>query len=266
MADTPTLSPARRIRRMRPWLLLTSALTGLLAWHLTARLSGLPAFILPAPADVWRSFLRVAADGSLLTHSLVTLMEVLLGLLAGVALATLVGYVVAKSRLLENLLAPYLVASQAVPLVAIAPLLVIWFGPGMFSKVLICALIVFFPVLVNTVVGVRAVPLALYDLMNSLRASRREVLLKLEVPAALPVFLGGLRIGATLSVIGAVVGELVGAKRGLGFLINVGRGQYDTALVFVAVFTLILMALCLYGVVAWVESRTLVWQPGGERL
>lgn len=251
---------------LRPWLVLVSGLAGLAAWHLTARLSGLPAFILPAPADVWRSFLRAAGDGSLLTHTLVTLLEILLGLLAGVTLATLLGYVVAKSRLLENLLAPYLVASQAVPLVAVAPLLVIWFGPGMFSKVLICALIVFFPVLVNTVVGVRAVPPALYDLMYSLRASRREVLLKLEVPAALPVFLGGLRIGATLSVIGAVVGELVGADRGLGFLINVGRGQYDTALVFVAVFTLIALALSLYGLVAWAGNRALVWQQTEEGL
>ncbi len=114
--------------------------------------------------------------------------------------------------------------------------------------------------LVNTVVGVRAVPPALLDLMHSLHASRTQILVKLEVPAALPVFLGGLRIGATLSVIGAVVGELVGSDQGLGFLINVGRGQYDTALVFVAVFMLIVLALCLYGLVAWLESRALVWQ------
>ena len=263
---TTSPSLARRAKTLHPWLTLASLAAGLLGWHLIARLSGLPAFILPSPLDVWKSFLRLAADGSLLTHTLVTLMEILLGLLAGVVLATVLGYVVAKSRLLENLLAPYLVASQAVPLVAIAPLLVIWFGPGMFSKVLICALIVFFPVLVNTVVGVRAVPPALYDLMHSRRASRREVLLKLEVPAALPVFLGGLRIGATLSVIGAVVGELVGADRGLGFLINVGRGQYDPALVFVAVFTLIVLALVLYGIVAWAESRALVWQQTADRL
>ena len=119
-------------------------------------------------------------------------MEVLLGLFFGVGLATILGYLVAKSRSLERVLSPYLVASQAVPLVAIAPLLVIWFGPGMFSKVLICALIVFFPVLVNTVVGVRAVPSPLYDLMRSLHATRGQILLKLEIPAALPIFLGGL--------------------------------------------------------------------------
>jgi len=104
------------------------------------------------------------------------------------------------------------------------------------------------------------VPAPLHDLMHSLHASRTQILLKLEIPAALPVFLGGLRVGATLSVIGAVVGELVGSDQGLGFLINVGRGQYDTALVFVAVFVLIAMALVLYGLVAWLESRTLLWQ------
>jgi NitT/TauT family transport system permease protein len=246
--------------RGRFWLGLGSLFAGLLCWQISVSLSGLPAFILPAPGDVWARFVSAVLDGSLLINSSVTLIEVLLGLLSGVTIATVMGYLLAKSRKLERVLSPYLVASQAVPLVAIAPLLIIWFGPGMFSKVLICALIVLFPVLVNTVVGVRAVPHALYDLMNSLHATRRQILLKLEIPAALPIFLGGLRIGATLSVIGAVVGELVGADSGLGFLINIGRGQYDTALVFVAVFTLILLALLLYGIVAFIESRALRWQ------
>jgi NitT/TauT family transport system permease protein len=250
----------RRLPRSQYVLGLASLLAGLLIWWLIASFAGLPAFVLPSPAAVWRRFLTALTDGSLALHAGATLTEILLGLVLGVGLATVIGYAVAKSRALERMLSPYLVASQAIPLVAIAPLLVIWFGPGMFSKVLICAMIVFFPVLVNTVVGVRAVPPALHDLMHSLHASQAQILLKLEVPAALPVFLGGLRIGATLSVIGAVVGELVGADRGLGFLINVGRGQYDTALVFVAVFVLIGLALCLYGIVAWLETRTLGWQ------
>jgi len=248
------------IQAGRNWLGLASLLAGLLAWWAAARFSGLPAFILPSPGQVWARFLRALLDGSLLVHTGVTLLEILTGLLAGALAATVLGYLVAKSRALERVLSPYLVASQAVPLVAIAPLLVLWFGPGMFSKILICALIVFFPVLVNTVVGVRAVPVALHNLMRSLRATRGQILLKLEIPAALPVFLGGLRIGATLSVIGAVVGELVGADMGLGFLVNVGRNQYDTALVFVAVFTLILLALALYGSVAWAERKFLSWQ------
>src|SRR4030042_1401196 len=213
MTDSPGVL-SRSARRTQSLLGLASLLAGLFAWWLIARTAGLPAFILPSPGSVWLRFITAVSDGSLAFHSGATLREVVLGLMMGVVLATIIGYAVAKSRSLERMLSPYLVASQAVPLVAIAPLLVIWFGPGMFSKVLICAMIVFFPVLVNTIVGVRAVPLALHDLMHSLHARREQSLLKLEIPAALPVFLGGLRIGATLSVIGAVVGELVGSDRG----------------------------------------------------
>jgi NitT/TauT family transport system permease protein len=242
------------------WIPLISMVLALLAWEALSRLSGLPVFILPPPLLVWERFVHTLADGSLLRHTTVTLTEVLLGLLAGTTFATLIGYVLAKSRRFEQLLSPFLVASQAVPIVAIAPLLVIWFGPGMFSKVLICGLIVFFPVLVNTVVGLRAVPHALDELMHSLRATRWQRLRYLEIPAALPIFLGGLRIGATLSVIGGVVGEVIGADSGLGFLINVARGQYDTPLVFVAVFTLIALALSLYGIVILLEKQFLAWQ------
>jgi len=250
----------RLIKPGNPWLAPFVCLLALIVWEITAALDNKPQFILPAPSQIWRRFLLAAGDGSLVRNFAVTLYEVMAGLLIGVTLATVLGYLLAKSRLLERMLSPFLVASQAIPLVAIAPLLVIWFGPGMFSKILICSLIVFFPVLVNTVVGVRAVPANLHDVMVSMRATPLQILLHLEVPAALPVFLGGLRIGATLSVIGAIVGEFVGADRGLGFLINVGRGQFDTALVFVAVFTLVGMALGLYGLVLLLEKHLLTWQ------
>lgn len=253
----PKKSPRKRHLRVRGLISLTVLL---LAWQLTAHLSNLPSFILPTPANVWSRFLRALVDGSLLANSAVTFAEVLTGLVAGSLFATVMGYLMAKSRLLDDLLSPFLVASQAVPFVAIAPLLIIWFGPGIFSKVLICSLMVFFPVLINTVVGVRAVPAALYNLMHSLRATPMQMLWKIEMPAALPIFLSGLRIGATLSVIGAVVGEFLGATRGLGFLISVGRGQFDTALVYVSVFVLIAMALILYGCVAWIEHLALNWQ------
>jgi len=242
------------------WLLPISGTLALLLWWLITRWSELPVFILPSPLIVWRRFLAVLQYGCLIRHASFTLLEVALGLISGALLATVTGYLLAKSSTLERLLSPYLVASQAIPIVAIAPLLVIWFGPGLFSKVLIAALIVFFPVLVNTVMGVRAVPQDLRDLMRSLRATRWQTLTFLEIPAALPVFLGGLRVGATLSVVGAAVGEFVGSDRGLGFLINIGRGQYDTALVFVAVFTLVMLALLLYGAVILLEQKLLVWQ------
>ncbi len=247
----------------RHCLIPTAGMLALAGWEATVRWGHYPAFILPSPGRVWQRFLLALQDGSLLRNSGATLFEVLMGLAAGVCLATIFGYLLGKSRLFERLLSPFLIASQAIPIVAIAPLLVIWFGPGMYSKILICALIVFFPVLVNTVVGVHAVPENLHGLMRSMRATPWQTLLHLEIPAALPIFLGGLRVGATLSVIGAVVGEFVGADRGLGFLINVGRGQYDTALVFVAAFTLVGMALCLYGFVLLLERHFLKWQTRG---
>lgn len=246
--------------RLRRLLLPGTLLGGLLFWWLFTRVTGLPAFIFPGPGAVWARFVEVVADGTLLRHTVATLMEVLMGLLLGILVATLLGYGLAKSPSLERVLSPYVVASQSIPIVAIAPLLVIWFGPGRLSKVIVAGLIVFFPVLVNTVVGVRSVPEDLYDLMRSLRASRWQVFRKLELPAALPVLLGGLKIGATLSVIGAVVGEFVGADEGLGFLINLGRGMYDTPLVFVAILALVLMALSLYGAVSWLESTLLSWK------
>lgn len=233
-------------------------------WYAVVRIGDLQAFILPPPDLVWRRFLRSLQSGDLLYHFQITLWEVLGGLSLGLISATTLGYLLAKSRRLEQLLTPLIVASQSVPVVAIAPLLVIWFGSGMTSKMLISALIVFFPILINTIVGVRSVPEDLHDLMRSLQATRWQTFKKLEAPAAMPVFLGGLRIGATLSVIGAVVGEFVSANRGLGFLILTSDQTYDTAMVFVVVFSLVGMALTLYSLVVWLENRLLGWQSRQE--
>jgi len=242
-------------------LLLPLALVLLVAgWQGLVWITGYPAFILPSPADVAAVGVRVIANGTLWHHMRVTLSEVGAGLVLGLLAATLLGYPLAKSRRLERLAAPYLVVSQSVPVVAIAPLLIIWFGSGRLSKVLVCALIVFFPLLVNTMVGIRSVEEELQELMRSLGASRWQTFRLLEVPSALPVLLGGLRIGVTLSVVGAVVGELVGADRGLGFLINQGRGLFDTSLVFVAIMALVAIAMVLYGAVMLLERRLLRWQ------
>jgi NitT/TauT family transport system permease protein len=256
--------PAGWDKRYQLLLVPASIFIGITLWYLVIRIGEFPAFILPTPQLVWERFWASLGDGTLLRHSFYTLAEVLAGLALGTSAAAAMGYLLAKSPTVERLLSPYVVASQSVPIVAIAPLLVIWFGPGLLSKVLISALIVFFPVLVNTIVGLRSVPDDLRDLMRSLQATRSQIFRMLEVPAALPVFLGGLRIGATLAVIGAVVGEFVGADRGLGFMINRARGQYDTALVFVAILALIFMALSLYGLVLLLENRLLSWRRRSE--
>ncbi len=261
------LAPQRfsfgRLVRRLPWqrLLVPLVLLGaLLLWELVVYVGNYPAFFLPGPRRVAQRFLVVLRSGALLSHALVTVSEVLGGLVLGLSVAFVLGYLLAKSRTLERILSPYIVASQAVPIVALAPLLVVWFGAGMFSKVLVCALTLFFPVLINTIVGIRSVDAELKELMVSLRASRWQAFRYLELPAALPVLFGGLKVGVTLSVIGAVVGEFVGADRGLGFLVNLARGLFDTPLMFVALFTLMAIALTLYLLVSGLERWVLHWR------
>jgi NitT/TauT family transport system permease protein len=219
-----------------------------------------PAFIIPPPVAVLEKLAEVLRDGRLWLHTSTTLVEIFGGLTVGVLLGLVLGYLIAKNRTLEDMLSPLIVTLQSTPVVAYAPLLVIWFGSGPSSKILTCALIVFFPVLMSVVVGIRNTPASLRDLMRSLQASRWQVLTRLEIPSAMPVLLNGLKTSATLAVIGAVVGEFVSANAGLGFLINLARNQYDTPLVIVAVFTLALIARTLYGAVALLERRALAWQ------
>lgn len=250
----------RRLLRIDIALVPLALVLVLLAWDLLVRWRDYPAFFLPSPARVWTRFLALAGDGTLVLHARTTLLEVFGGLALGLTLATVIGYGLAKSPLLERILSPYIVASQAVPIVALAPLLVVWFGFGALSKVLVCALTVFFPALVNTMIGIRSVDPDLRALMRSLQANWWQTFIKLEAPAALPVLFGGLKVAVTLAVIGAVVGEFVGADRGLGFLINLARGILDTPMLFVALFILVFIALALYTIVVLLEWLVLRWR------
>ena len=247
-----------------PWEWATMPL-GLLVivtlWQMVVYIGQYPEFVLPAPTAVAAKFVLTVESGLLWKHLSVTLNETLLGFTLGFLLATTVGYWLAKQPLAERLIAPWLVAMQAIPIVAVAPLLIIWFGFGITSKVLVCAIIVFFPVLINTIVGIRSVNREWLELMTVLRASRWQRFWMVEVPAALPVLFGGIKLGVTLAVVGAVVGEFVGAQKGLGALINIARGGvYDTPLLFVALLTLAAMALTLYGIVSLIERRVVRWQ------
>jgi NitT/TauT family transport system permease protein len=245
------------------WLI--TPLIVLLLWQLIVSLALYPEFIIPPPAAVFERAIEVIGNGRLWEHTQVTLAQTLLGLLLGSLVGITLGYVAAKSRWLDALLSPLVVTFQSTPVVAYAPLLVIWFRDGITSKVITSALVVFFPMFLNTVVGLRNVPHSLRDLMLSLRASRWQMFTRLEVPSGLPIILGGLKVSATLAVIGAVVGEFINADAGLGFLIEQARNAYDTPLVMVAVLTLALGARLLYGFVEWLEVRLLRWQRRGTR-
>jgi NitT/TauT family transport system permease protein len=209
---------------------------------------------------VWAELVRSIQTASFWGHIGVTLIEVLGGLVIGAALAIVLGYALAKSHLLDSILSPIIVASQAVPIVAVAPLLAIWFGYGLTPKIVTSILIVFFPILINVVTGLRSIEPNLRDLMRSLQANRRQMFWKLEVPSALPMILSGFKVGATLSVIGAIVGEFVNSDKGLGFLIKQGNGEYNTARTFVALIALVALALMMYGSVVIIERRWLVWK------
>jgi NitT/TauT family transport system permease protein len=226
------------------------------AWKLVVLVGGYPPFILPSPELVGQRFVRAWADGIIEPHALATLVEIGLGFAVGAGTGLLVGYALARSALVERIISPYVVAAQATPILALAPLLALWFGPGLVSKVVICGLIVFFPIAVSTMVGVRSVDRGLLELARSFRATRRQVLTTLEIPGALPSILGGMRVGVTLAVVGAIVGEWAGADRGLGVLVNLARGSlFDIPLMFATLATIALVGIALYLVVVFAERR-----------
>ena len=235
---------------------LASLAVFLALWKLATVVGGYPDYILPAPEVVGERAWRAAGSGVLWEHSAVTLLEIVLGFAAGVTTAILTGIALGKSVLVERVLSPYLVAAQAVPILALAPLLDIWFGGGLLARVVICALIVFFPIAIATMVGIRSVDPLLAEMLRSLGASGTQRTRLLEIPSALPVLFGGLRVGVTLAVIGAVVAEWAGASAGLGVLINIAnQGLFDTPLMFVALATLAIIGLAFYGLVVIVERR-----------
>lgn len=245
------------LRRASPFL---TVFVLLLVWQWVSAREIISHILVPPPAEVYQAFSNAIAEGTLPKHASVTLEEMLYGLLIGVGIGLVIGYAIAKAPLLENVLSPVIVGFQSTPIVAYAPLLVIWFGSGLASKVVTTAVIVFFPMLVNTIVGIRGVSPKLRDLLRSLKAGRWQTFRHLEVPSALPVVLAGLKTSATLAVIGAVVGEFVSQGSGLGYLVTSARNLYDTPLVVVAVLTMTAISMSLYGLVAYVEWRFLVWQ------
>jgi NitT/TauT family transport system permease protein len=241
----------------RRWLPVAGSLVVFLfGWQALVRVGNYPPFILPAPTVVAERFVRAWTEGVMWPHFEATLTAVLLGFAIGASFAILIGIVLARSHLVERLLSPYLVAAQATPILALAPLIALWFGTGLLSKLVICSLIVFFPVTVATMVGVRAVDRGLLEMGRSFRATPWQVITKLQVPAALPSILGGMRVGVTLSVIGAIIGEWAGAERGLGVLVNIARGSlFDIPLMFAALLQIALLGIVLYLLMILLERR-----------
>jgi len=236
----------------------------LAAWEWLPPLLKVPEFILPPPSRVWSEFLRLLANDRLPYHASVTTIEVVIGFVIGSALGAVIGFILGVAPRAELVLSPYILALQIAPKVAFAPLFVMWLGYTMYPKILVAILIVFFPVMVNVLTAIRTVDPDLVNLARSFSATRWQIFRMIEYPATMPPLFSGLRIAATLAVIGVVVGELVGGNMGLGYLLTYGEGQGNTAAVFVTIILLTLIGIVAYGAVIFAEARVLHYLPRAQ--
>jgi len=229
----------------------------LLAWHIYVVQFDVSVAVLPRPALVFEAMVKERA--LLLREAWTTFQECLYGFLLALGLGVPIAVAVANSRMLNLTFYPLLVATQSVPKVALAPVVLVWFGIGLESKLAIAWLVAVFPIVVDTVTGLRSTPHDLLDLARSLRASRWQVFTKVQFPAALPFVMSGSKVAITLAVIGAVIGEFVGSTEGLGNLLLVANSQVNTPLAFAALFALAVLGLLLYGAVVLIERLMGPW-------
>jgi NitT/TauT family transport system permease protein len=226
-------------------------------WDLVIRIFHIPPYLIPAPWDVAK--MLVAEWPRLWRESLSTGYATLggfgLSILFGIPAAMLIAY----SRVVESYVYPLLVFSQSVPKIAIAPLFVVWFGFGIFPKVISAFLLGFFPVVVATVMGFKSMEPDMLDLARSMRASRLQTFIRFSLPQALPSIFSGLKVSATLAVVGAVVGEFVGSNSGIGYVLQIANGNFDLPLMFAALFVLSMMGVILFAIVDLVEKMMIPW-------
>jgi NitT/TauT family transport system permease protein len=247
--------------RLKALLPLIGVLGFLCAWETVVRVLAVPDIIVPAPSAILRSLWIGSTSGIFLRHSLITAEEAVVGfglaLFAGVA----VGALVAEVRIVAKAAYPLIVAFQAMPKVALAPLVIIWFGYGMGSKVVLAGVIGFFPIMVNTVGGLRNCESGKIDIMNALGASRWQILRMVKLPNALPYVFAGMHVAAAFVVLGAVVAEFLGSKQGLGMLILVANSNLDPAQGFAVLAVLGGLGYLFFTLIRWAQRRLLRWAP-----
>ncbi len=247
-------SPVIRWLRLNGFVVL-AYLLAVAAWQAASSAFHIPGFLLPSPVAILE---KIAHDPSqLMRHGLVTLQEVLEGFMLGAVVSIPLGILVVYSRLLERLIYPFLVTFQAIPKVALAPILVVWFGFGPASKVTLAFATAMFPIILNTVIGMKQTPPELVYLMRSLRASETQIFLKIRLYTAAPYIFAGFKIGITLAVVGAIVGEFIASNGGLGFLLLSANNTIDTPLLFAVMGALSVLSIALYYAVEAVEGLVL---------
>ena len=235
----------------------------LAVWEGAVRLFEVERWLLPTPSAIGAEL--VESRGLLLRHTLTTLEEVLIGFTLALVVGMGAAMAIAYSRIVERAVYPYVIASQTVPIIAIAPLLLVWIGYGIWPKIIVVVLISFFPIVVNMVDGLKSVDPDMLNMMRSLGAGRRQIFTRVQVPSSLPFLFSGVRVAIPLSVIGAVIGEWVGASAGLGYLMTRSAPQFLTERVFASIFVLSVMGVALFALAVLVERLALPWNQWERR-
>ena len=248
-----------RDKAIRAGQFLLSLAVLITLWESAVHLLEIQPFLLPAPSAVIKSLYAGIASGLYIKHALITLYEAATGFVIAVCAAMVVGILVSEVRLVERFVYPYVVGLQSMPKIAIAPLIVLWAGYGLTSKVIVAAMIAFFPVLVNVIVGLRSAEADRLELMRSLDASRWQTFRYIRLPSALTYIFAGLKIAVVFSVLGAIVAEFVGSQQGLGNLILQFNFNLDVAGVFACLIILGCMGFALHALVHAVERRVIFW-------
>jgi len=235
----------------------------LTVWELAARLFNIPVYILPAPSVIFHEFMSFGFN--FVGHAGATLKTILLGFLVSVLIAIPFGAVIASWRPFSDAVFPLIVFAHAIPVIALAPIIVLSLGPGMAARVVVVVLISFFPILVSTVTGLRATPTEMLELAKVAGSSRLQSLLTVELPGAVPYIFNGLRIGISTAVIGGVVGEFVSSDNGLGYLVVHSTTNFDVPRAMASVAILALMSVILYQSVEWIQKLLFPWSTNGGR-
>ena len=229
----------------------------LIVWELYIRLFHVPNYLLPGPAELADSMVKLFVSGDIMKHIRVTMEEILMGTVIGIVIGLILGYIMAKIRFIERLIMPFVIIIQTAPKISLAPLFILWMGLGIESKAALVILVVSFPIMINEVSAIRSIEDNVYKV---LKASKWQTFCKIEVPYSIEMMLSGIKLALTQAMTGAVIGEMIGAKAGLGYLLTLGSETYDIKMILNAVILLSVIGLALYLISEFIEKKALYWK------
>lgn len=232
----------------------------LIIWEAYIKIFHISSYVLPSPYALLISFIELFTGGTIWPHIAVTMQEIFLGTLIGIVIGLVLGYIMAKIKILERLIMPFVIIIQTAPKISLAPLFILWMGLGLKSKAALVILVVSFPIMINEVSAIRSIDPNVYNLMKILKANPWQRFVKIELPYSVEMLLSGIKLALTQAMTGAVIGEMIGAKAGLGYLLNLGRETFDIKLILNAVILLSAIGLLLYLVSEFIEKHALYWK------